>query len=666
MPTLNISEKEFRVARQNVQNRYVKIELLNYQYQTVDELSGVAVSGSFTIDATSDMRRTGSLTMVVTDSSFDVEPGGRVWLDKYVRVHVGTMSLLTGEVEYTNIGMYLIDAPTYGYNPSTHTLTLTLLDLMSKLTGIRNGYLPGVPVVLSAGENIRSTIISTLALGGFTKYVVEEAPAPGTIPIDLEFSQGATVYTLLSGLKEIYPNHEMYFDINGVFYYKEIPSGHNDPVLVDDTLLDNIVISENVTVDFQNVKNSIEVYGRTHEPAHFSSENTVADNTISLTIADVTAYTEDLIYGFTLIDNPGYTAPSLKINSLTAYPILMDDGETAANIAAEEGEVYYCVQFKGDHWYWLGHLQSYGFAEDTNPDSPFYVEGTVGRIRLPLFDGEYSNCYTDDLAQQRAEYELWLHTNMNNSITLSCVPVYWMDVNILMEYTLKVNGDTSQYLIKNITYGLTPMDTMTITAIKFYPEEEVEQPYTYLDYIEAIGTQYINTKFKPTNNTRAVCSFQLMTEYTDIRGIFGARDEASDTATNQFSFWNDGTNTYRTDYFGTNQQLEISPLLAQYEVNKNKNVTNIGDVVATNTEATGTCANEMYICCVNNAGTAQFFSNVRIYYFYIYDDEGAIAHQFLPARDNTTNAIGLYDYITDTFYGNAGTGTFNAGPATNE
>ena len=159
----------------------------------------------------------------------------------------------------------------------------------------------------------------------------------------------------------------------------------------------------------------------------------------------------------------------MKINSLASYPIKNDDG-TSATIQAEAGEVYYCVQFKGDHWRWLGHLQAYGFAEDLNEQSPFYVGGTVGRIRLPLYDGEYANCITDDLARQRAEYELWKHTNLNNSLTLSIIPVYWLDVNILVEYTLKRNNVKNQYLIKSINLGLSPTDTATIKMIQYYPD----------------------------------------------------------------------------------------------------------------------------------------------------------------------------------------------------
>ena len=466
---LNITEQQYRTVMQSIQSRYIWLELLNYNFQTVDELSGVAVGGSITIDANADVRRTGSIELVVKDSTFEVQSGGKIWLDKYVRVWVGIASLHTGEIERTNCGLYIIDAPSYSYNTSTNTLTLSLLDLMSKLTGIRNGYLKGIPTVIKAGESIRKAIIDTLALGGFTQYVIDEPPSPGTVPNDLEFAQGSTVYDILSGLRDIYPNYEMYFNTEGVFYYKPIPTGYNEPISVDDSLFNHIVLSEDLNTDFQNVKNSIEVYGRTHEPAHYSTATSVSGKEISLTIADVSAYTADLIYGFTLTDNTGIISPTLKINSLASYPIKNDDG-TSTTIQAESGEVYYCVQFKTDHWRWLGHLQAYGFAEDLNEQSPFFVGGTVGRIRLPLYDGDYANCVTDNLAQQRAEYELWKHTNLNNTLTLNVVPVYWLDVNILVEYTLKRNNIKGQYLIKNINLGLAPTDASTIQMIQYYPD----------------------------------------------------------------------------------------------------------------------------------------------------------------------------------------------------
>ncbi len=98
MPNLNITSGQFRSVMQNIQNRFIRLELLNFQYQTVDSIEGVCTSGSFSINANSDIRRTGSVVLVVTDSSFEVASGSKVWLDKYIRVWVGISSLYTGEI----------------------------------------------------------------------------------------------------------------------------------------------------------------------------------------------------------------------------------------------------------------------------------------------------------------------------------------------------------------------------------------------------------------------------------------------------------------------------------------------------------------------------------------------------------------------------------------
>ena len=474
---INITADELNAAKQRIQNKYAKIELLNLTssgFQVVDSLEGVTLNGSISVDANSDMRRSATLKFIITDSSFEVQAGSRIWLDKYLRIFLGTYSMATGEIVYTKIGTFVLDAPSYEYDAVNNAVQVTGLDLMCKLSGLRDGYLPGVPTMISAGENIRQAMIDTLALGGFTQYVIDEAPSPGVVPTDLQFNQGATVYTLLSGLRDIYPNYEIYFDVDGVFHYNPIPTGEDEPIQIDDTLWDSIVIGEKVDVDFQNVKNYIEVYGRTHDPAYFATGATVSGSDITLTLQHTHNYEDGLIYGFTLTDNTGITNPRLRIQNDPYYSILLDNG-TAATIEAEVGEIYFCVQYVENiggtpYWRWLGHLQAYAVAEDNNPNSQFYTGSSIGEIRLPLFGGDYDNCVTDDLAQQRANYELYMHTNILDNVTITCVPIPWLEANTLVQYTLRRNNETRLYLIKSFNYGFNITDTMTITMMRYYPE----------------------------------------------------------------------------------------------------------------------------------------------------------------------------------------------------
>lgn len=473
MAQVNITASEFNVARQRIQDKYIKIELLNSDFQVVDSLEGVAMNGSINIDANSDIRRTATLKFVITDSSFEVNPGGKIWLSNYIALYLGTLSLAENSIIYSKIGVFVIDAPSYEYDATNNSIELTLLDLMSKLTGLRNGYLEGIPVLIPNGTNIRQAIISLLALGGFTRYVCEEAPSPSVVPNDLTFSQGSTIYSILSALRDIYPSYEMYFDADGVFHYSHIPTGANEPIQVDDSLWKEIVLSEKVDVDFQNIKNYIEVYGRTHDPAYFSSSTTQVGNDITLTIQGMGAYEDGVVYGFTLTNPATFTNIRIRINS-DAYLNVLDDDGGNATIYAQTGEIYYCIQYVANsggtpYWRWLGHLQAFAIAQDTNPNSPYNVNGTLGVIRLPLFGEDYDNCITDYLAQQRASYELYMRTNMQNTLTISAVAVPWLDVNMLVQYTLQRNNETALYITKTISYGFDIDDMMQITMMKYYP-----------------------------------------------------------------------------------------------------------------------------------------------------------------------------------------------------
>ena len=454
----NITGAMYNDAKKNIRDLRVKINVLNFNMQTVDEITGVVLDGSINVDATADIRRTCSLSLVVKDSTLELQPGGRIWVDKYFQVLIDYLN----KGDWINMGIYLVDAPSWSYDPGNSTLSLQGLDLMSKLTGQRNGYLEGIPTIIPQDSSIRDSMISTLVdLGGFNNYVIEDNPQP--VPYEIKIDQGGTVYDVLSELRDITPNYEMFFDVDGVFHYQKIPSGQNEASYIQDDMWKQIVLSESTSVDFGEVKNVVEVYGMSHDPSHYG-EATVDGNTYKVTMAGVDSLTKGLIYGFkapSIVENP-----TLKINSLPAYPLVNEDG---TNAVIPQANKFYVVQYKGEeNFLFLGYQQPYAIAKDENPDSPFYIN-TIGEIRQVFYGDEYENIWSNDLAQQRANYELWLHTRLNDSISLSVVPLYWLDVNILVDYTRVNTTETNQYIIKSIDTRLSPDGTQTINMVRYYP-----------------------------------------------------------------------------------------------------------------------------------------------------------------------------------------------------
>lgn len=464
-----ITQAMYDVTNQKAKNIQLRINLLNFSYQTVDSLEGVSLSGDISTNATSDLRKTCQVSLAITGSTFDVQAGGRIFLDRYIQIYVGVEHIRTGEIVWFNKGIFLINAPSYLYEAETNTLTFEGLDLMSKMTGARNGYLIGVTYKIPQGSNIRDAIIAVLQEAGFTRYIVENVEQ--TVPYDMTFDQGSTQYTVLAALRDILPQYQIYFDVDGVFHYDMIPSGADENVVVDDSTWEKVVLSEQIDVDFESVKNVIEVYGRTHDVQHYSTTTTLAGSTLSLAIASLSTLAEHIMIGFT---TPSAVSDniSLSVNSFGSKELVDSKGN---RITSLDNNTYYVASYRADgKWLFLGHLQAYATISDTNPDSPFYIGNDAGEIRIALFGGDYDNIMSDELAAERCSFELYTRCRLNDNITLTCVPIYYLDVHQLVSYTTHNNIATNKYMIQSISTSLDPTGTQTVKMSRYYPFYETQ------------------------------------------------------------------------------------------------------------------------------------------------------------------------------------------------
>lgn len=470
MPT----QQEYNVSMQRNRKIYAKVNLLNFNFQRVDSWENVVVgTPSFSINAESDIRRTCNISLFPKDRSFDVRYGNKIWLDKCVQIYLGTEDIRNkNEVVYTNMGIFLINNPNRVYSATDNTLTFEGLDLMAKLTGIRNGSLEGVPHLIPQNSNVRQAIIALLELGGFTRYVVEECPY--SVPNDINVPMGGTIYEALLSLKNIVPNYQIYFDVDGIFHYEPTPSGDNEQIRASDDLWEKTLVSYQVNTDFENVKNVVEVYGKTHDISNFSTNTVVSGNGYNLTISSVTSYRNNLKVGFVIpsvFNNPFCL---LNVNSLGAANLKHENGSEINPSIELKANTYYVAKYiqNGNYFLFMGEVTPHAIAEDTNPDSPFYINGTSGKLRIVLSGGDYDNIYMSTLAKERANWELYNRCKVKDNITLQCIPIYWMDVNWLVEITLPNKQgieEKNQYIIKQINTTFDVNGMQTITAMRYYP-----------------------------------------------------------------------------------------------------------------------------------------------------------------------------------------------------
>jgi hypothetical protein len=79
---------------------------------------------------------------------------------------------------------------------------------------------------------------------------------------------------------------------------------------------------------------------------------------------------------------------------------------------------------------------------------------------------DYGNLSDDAACYNQAEFLTYKSTAMLDTINLSTLVVPWLEVNTKLEYTPRYNNQTSQYIVKNLSWS-TGDGTMSMTLYKF-------------------------------------------------------------------------------------------------------------------------------------------------------------------------------------------------------
>lgn len=526
----------------------LKIEVLDSNQKIIDTLNCGLTGGSVSISGESDIRRTASFVIQPTlKDKIKLTENSLLWLNKDIRISIGLYNARTKQYKYYSLGYYVYTDTSGTYDATADSLSVSCADFMKKLDGTKNGQLGSSIISYPAyKENevtgevieyniIRNAVIETLErLAHITNHRIDDIGTYmalpdyndawqqyrdnhetwNAIPFDQEFSAGCSVLSILTTFRDLYPNYEMFFDMETNTLICQLkPMCYEDDIYVDNHFLQKVLISENTSVDMTTVRNICEVWGQVIDTDFYTEKCSYSNNTYSSTIS---GYEEGYYNGDVIaikIPSANQKGSQLNINNFGSIPILNEANEEPVKANELKANEIYAFKIKKKRIdgqnvmkaYLLGQWQVHAMNVLTNgkksgqfvtgsdgkeyelyskeyfqkfyncervdmtiiANSPFTVE-KLGEIPDIKVSGEFENITSNDLAADRAKWENWKNCRLTDNITITTALLPFLDVNKKISYKRSDSDKEQQYIISSISHDFAGYTT-TITMYRFYP-----------------------------------------------------------------------------------------------------------------------------------------------------------------------------------------------------
>lgn len=177
--------------------------------------------------------------------------------------------------------------------------------------------------------------------------------------------------------------------------------------------------------------------------------------------------------------------------------------------------------------------------------------------------------------------------------------------------------------------------------------------YTEVEWIQSSGTQYIDTGFKPNQNTKIEADIKVTNTSCHV---FGARNSYLSKAFALYWLSNSGlavqvaNSTFNGGTFDTSARHMVAMTATELRIDE--------ATTATYSTSDFQCEQNAWLMSCYSSSASEYAQG-QLFSANIYDGKSLI-RQFLPCK-NPSGTVGLYDLVGGEFYGNSGTGAFTAG-----
>ena len=182
----------------------------------------------------------------------------------------------------------------------------------------------------------------------------------------------------------------------------------------------------------------------------------------------------------------------------------------------------------------------------------------------------------------------------------------------------------------------------------------------FVEYLESNGTQYIDTNILAQSNLKIELQAELTTK-DGSQAFFGGQNSASNNRLAWYYYKNNEMYYYyassrypyvkRSDFASKHIYVFDS-----YKVYIDGEEVSFSASVST---TSFTSSYTMYLFARNLGGTVSDMANMKLYYFKVWKNDELLG-DFVPALDENEVPC-LYDKVTESYFYNAGTGSFTAG-----
>ena len=194
------------------------------------------------------------------------------------------------------------------------------------------------------------------------------------------------------------------------------------------------------------------------------------------------------------------------------------------------------------------------------------------------------------------------------------------------------------------------------TGWKIKSINAIPATYTKLEYIQTNGNQYINVGLSSNGIGLSVETKVMFLDTYQERTILGREAGGGfDLYTNsepQLGLWNNSSSVIRVS-ISQNTLYTISAGMTSSGITMTVNGTNYSGAAPQSMSAAN-------LNLFRHNYTS--YAKLKMYYLKLYNN-GTLVRDFIPAKRNSDNVVGMYDTVSGNFFTNAGTGSFTAGPA---